>query len=208
MSDGDDRELMAAWREGDRRAGSRLIDRHFSALYRFFANKVGRSEEAEELVQRTFIGATEGLVRFREDASVRTWLFAIARNVLRQWIDEQVRRRGREVDPGSLSFADLGAGASSIMAKRREQRLLLEALRRLPIESQLVLELAYWEQLKAREIAVVIDSSEANTRNKLRTAKQELRANLDALARSREELESTLSGLEGWARGLREVWGR
>ncbi|NVB43328.1 RNA polymerase sigma factor [Pseudenhygromyxa sp. WMMC2535] len=199
---------MAAWREGDRRAGSRLIDRHFSALYRFFANKVGRSEEAEELVQRTFIGATEGLVRFREDASVRTWLFAIARNVLRQWIDEQVRRRGREVDPGSLSFADLGAGASSIMAKRREQRLLLEALRRLPIESQLVLELAYWEQLKAREIAVVIDSSEANTRNKLRTAKQELRANLDALARSREELESTLSGLEGWARGLREVWGR
>ena len=203
----DDRQLLEAWRGGDRKAGGQLIDRHFDGLYRFFANKVGRAEEAEDLVQRTFIAATEGLERFRGASSVRTWLFAIARNILKQWIDKQVRKRGREGDLGSVSVADLGFGASTIVAKKREQRLLLEALRRLPVESQVVLELAYWEKFTAKQIAEVIAATESNARNKLRKAKQELRANLDALSRTREELESTLAGLDDWARDLRVAWG-
>lgn len=201
-----DQELLAAWREGDRRAGGELIDRHFKSLYRFFANKVGRPDEAEDLVQRTFTGAVSGLVRFRSDASVRTWLFAIARNVLRQWAEERARKRGREVAMATASVADLGVGPSTLIGQHREQRLLLEALRRIPLESQLALELAYWEQLTAREIGEVLDCPEGTARSRLRKAKQELRASLDALARTREELESTVNGLEDWARELREAW--
>lgn len=207
MSEATDEELLRAWRGGDRKAGGELLQRHFRSIYRFFANKVGRAEEAEELSQRTFIGAAESLARFRGEASVRTWLFAIARNVLRQWIDEQARKRGRTTELGSLSVAELGMGPSTVMAKRREQRLLLEALRRMPLELQLVLELQYWERFTAKQIAQVIDSTEANARNRLREAKQRLHAELDALARSPGELESTLAGLEDWAEQLRAAWG-
>jgi RNA polymerase sigma-70 factor (ECF subfamily) len=202
-----DHELLVAWRSGDRRAGGELIDRHFKPLYRFFANKAGGSADVEDLVQRTFAGAAEGLIRFRADASVRTWLFAIARNILRQWAEEQARKRGRETDLGDVSVADLGFGASSVIAKRQEQRLLLEALRRIPLDSQVVLELCYWEQFTAKQIAEVLDCPEGTARSRLRKAKQDLRASLDALSRTREELESTVHGIDHWARAIRDAMG-
>lgn len=200
------RELVEAWRNGDRKAGGKLIDLYYKSLYRFFANKVSRVEEVEDLVQRCFIGAAEGLVRFRDDASVRTWLFAIARNILRQWFEEQARQRGREAPLGETSVADLGVGVSTMIGKQREQRLLLEALRRIPLDSQLVLELCYWEQLTAKQIGEVLDCPEGTARSRLRSAKLELRGSLDTLARSREELESTVNGLEHWAKQVREAW--
>ncbi|PRQ06640.1 RNA polymerase sigma factor [Enhygromyxa salina] len=201
-----DRDLLVAWRAGDRGAGGQIIDRHYKSLHRFFCNKVGSADEVEELVQRCFMGAVEGLVRFRADASVRTWLFAIARNILRQWIDEQVRKRSREA-PAVSSVADLGAGASTLVGKRREQRLLLEALRHIPIESQLILELSYWERLTAKQIGEVLDCPEGTARSRVRKAKQELRGTLDGLARTAGELESTVNGLDDWAKQIRVAWG-
>lgn len=198
-----DLELLGAWRGGDREAGGVLIDRHYSPLYRFFSNKVTRPEETEDLVQRTFIGAVEGLVRFREDASVRTWLFAIARNIFRQWLDEQARKLGREAEPSATSVADLAMGASTLLGKRREQRLLLEALRRIPVESQLILELCYWEQFTAKQIGEVLDCPEGTARSRLRKAKQALHVRLKALASTPNELETTISGLDDWAKQIR-----
>ncbi len=203
----DDRALLLAWQGGDTRAGGDLIDRYLAPILRFFRNKVRDAAEAEELVQRTFKGAVEGVLRFRDGASVRTWMFAIARNILRQWAEERARERGRSEELGEASVADLGAGPSTAMAKRREQRLMLEALRRLPIESQLVLELSYWEQLTAKEIGEVLGCPEGTARSRMRKAKLELRGTLDELARDPGELESTARGLETWARELRAAWG-
>lgn len=202
----DDRALLLAWQGGDKRAGGALIDRYLGPIMRFFRNKVREPAEAEELTQRTFKGAVEGVVRFRDGSSVRTWFFAIARNVLRQWIEETARQRGR-TESDDVSVADLGAGPSSVLAKHREQRLMLEALRHIPVESQLVLELFYWEQMTAKQIGEVLQCPEGTARSRLRKAKLELRGTLDGLARNPKELESTVHGLETWARDLRDAWG-
>ncbi len=207
LTGGDDRALLLAWQAGDKRAGGALIDRYLSSMLRFFRNKVRDGNQAEELTQRTFKGAVEGVLRFRDGASVRTWLFAIARNILRQWAEEMARARGRQGELGDTSVADLGAGPSTMVAKRREQRLMLEGLRQLPIESQLVLELFYWEQMTAKQIGEVLDCPEGTARSRLRKAKLELRGTLDALARDPGELESTVHGLETWAKELRAAWG-
>lgn len=207
VPDHDDRSLLLAWQGGDTRAGGELIDRYLAPILRFFRNKVGSATEAEELTQRTFKGAVEGVPRFRDTASVRTWLFAIARNILRQWAEQSARQRGRSDDLGEVSVADLGAGPSTVMAKRREQRLMLEALRRLPIESQLVLELSYWESMTAKQVGEVLGCPEGTARSRMRKAKLELRGTLDGLARDPGEIESTMHGLETWARELREAWG-
>lgn len=189
------------------RAGGQLIDRYLRPIMRFFHNKVGNAEEAEELTQRTFKGAVEGVARFRDGATARTWMFAIARNVLRQWAEEMARKRGRTGEVGELSVADLRTGPSTALGKRREQRLMLEGLRQLPLESQLILELHYWEEMTAKQIGSVLDCPEGTARSRLRKAKLELRGTLDALARNPQELESTMQGLQTWARELRAAWG-
>ncbi len=199
-----DHEQVLAWKNGDRAAGSRLIRRHLASLHRFFVNKVDGQADVEELVQRTFTACAEGIEAFRAEASFRTWMFAIARNVLGLWI----RARQRvQIDLDAVSIVDLGAGPSSVLAAAREHRLLLQALRRIPLESQTLLELYYWERLSAAKLGEVFDVAEGTIRGRIRAAKLDLRAALDTLARSGEDIESTLAGLEDWARSLRDVDG-
>ncbi|MEX1366839.1 MAG: sigma-70 family RNA polymerase sigma factor [Nannocystaceae bacterium] len=200
----DDRGLVIAWKAGDRNAGTTLIRRHLPSLHRFFLNKVSASSDVEELVQRTFTACAEGIDRFRDEASFRTWMFAIARNVLGLWI----RARQRvEVDLDKQSIVDLGAGPSTLLAAAREQKLLLQALRRIPLQSQILLELYYWENLSAAKLGEVFDAPEGTMRGRIRAAKLDLRAALDTLAKSGEDIESTVAGLEDWARSLRALAG-
>ncbi|MFO7565264.1 MAG: RNA polymerase sigma factor [Enhygromyxa sp.] len=199
-----DSELLAAWRDGDKLAGSELFGRHFNSLYRFFASKVG--DDAEELVQRSFLAALESAERFRGDASVRTWLFAIARNILRQWIWERDRTTRREQVLEHSSVAALGLGPSSALDLAREHKQLAAALQRIPIDSQIVLELFYWEQLTAAEIAAVFECPEGTVRGRIARARQQLRAELDQIVRTKEELDSSMDGLEAWAQQLAQAW--
>jgi RNA polymerase sigma factor (sigma-70 family) len=201
---GNDHELLMAWRTGDRRAGAVLFDRHFASIRRFFINKACTESEVEELVQRSFVAALESAGRFRGDASVRTWLFSIARNIQREWIREVMREAVELAEPDLMCSERLGPGVSTGLDVQREQQILLTALRRLPLEQQSLLELFYWEELTAGELAEVFGVPEGTIRTRLRKAKLDLRGTIDGLARTPEELDSTRSGLEGWARGLRD----
>lgn len=180
-----------------------LFDRHFATLRRFFHNKACSESEVEELIQRSFTACIESAERFRGDASFKTWLLAIARNILREWIRETLREGVEANEVDDLCSERRGPGLSSRLDVQREQQLLLAALRRLPLESQTLLELFYWEELTAAELAEVLDVPEGTIRTRLRKAKLELRGTIEQLARTKAELDSMHSGLEGWARGLR-----
>ena len=91
-----------------------------------------------------------------------------------------------------------------IVAKHREQRLLLQALRRIPIDLQVVLELYYWERLPANQVAEVVGVPEGTARTRIRRAKQLLEQEMAKIAANPEDLSSTLVNLEEWAADLRE----
>jgi len=200
MSARSDTELIAAWRAGDRSAGGVLFDRHFGSICRFFRNKVQR--DVEELVQMTFMGAVEGRDRFREEASFRTYLFAIAHNVLRS----HFRRQGRVreiVEIDSQSLVDLGGSPTALLAAQGEVRLLLHGLRRIPLESQVLLELYYWERLTIREVGAFLGVSEETGRNRLRKARRLLIKAIHELEASPSMIGSTVSNLDAWAAKIR-----
>jgi len=195
-----DDELLAAWRTGDGDAASALFERHFDALYRFFRNKAPTA--ADDLVQRTLLACFEGRDRFRGDSRFKTYLFGIARNQLLMWFAEQ--RGGAPCASDQDTMAGLDPSPSIVEEIRQEQTLILQALRRLPVDAQVLLELFYWEQLSGRELAEVLGVPEGTIRSRLRRARQLLS---DALAEIEEEpsrLQSTLTNLDDWARGLRE----
>lgn len=201
-----DEELLRAWRDGDKGAGDQLFDRYVEPLTRFFVKRGHARQDADDLAQRTFVAATEGLARFRGTASARTWLFAIAHNVLRQWSRELRRQSAREVGLGDKTRPSAGAGLHTMLTDKRDRRVLLEALRRLDLESQLVLQLRYWDGVTADEIAEILGCTVHGARNRLRKAKRELLAIFDCFAREQPEVESTITSLEDWAKALRADW--
>jgi RNA polymerase sigma factor (sigma-70 family) len=197
-----DLELLRAWRAGDRRAGSELFTRHFDSVRRFFLNKIDTG--VEDLVQRTFVACVESRDRFREDASFRTYLFAIAHNLLKESYRSK-RRNAREVDFERDSIADLGAGPTSLVAARHQEQLVVHALRQIPIEAQVLLELYYWEELTGAELAVILAIPEDTVRSRIRKAKELLQEAIRRSEKTGWSISGTIANLEQWARGLRQL---
>lgn len=207
MADADARavsdvELLAAWRRGDSGAGALLFDRHVRAVARFIRTKVGRESEVEDLVQATFLGLVEAGERWRGEGSLRAYLLGIAYHKVQRFY---AARRREPVDLEVSSVHDLAPGPSTALARRAEERLLLAALRRLPLRYQVVVELFYWEDLPGAEIAGVLGEPEGTVRTHLRRARLRLAEEMKRLTADPSLLESTVSGLDTWARQLRDA---
>lgn len=195
-----DHELLEAWREGSPDAGEALFERHFDAVLRFFRNKI--DDGPEELVQRTFLACVEGRDRFRGASSFRTYVFAVAHNILKSHFRSK-RRRGPHIDFTAESVWGLEASPSTLALRDRSQRVLLDALRRIPIESQVALELHYWETLTAAEIGEVLGVPLGTAKTRIRRARQLLSAEITQQAQL-ASLDLDGLDLESWARSVRE----
>lgn len=195
-----DFSLLDAWAAGDREAAETLFERHFVAVYRFFRNKV--DHEVHDLVQDTFLRCTEAKEVFRRDAGFVAFLFGVARRVLYDHLRKVYR--DREIEPSSTSVADLGTSPSRFAARKQEHRLLLHALRTLPLDHQIALELSYWEGLSSAEVGAVLELGANTARTRLRRARGALAERMGELSGSPELVQSTLDNLDHWASSLRE----
>ena len=89
-----DEGLLAACALGDRAALGALYDRLSPHVWRFLSRVASNQiEELEDLVQATFIAVHASAATFKGTALVRTWVFAIAANVTRRYVRDEVRRR-------------------------------------------------------------------------------------------------------------------
>lgn len=199
-----DRELLAGWKAGDSDAGNELVRRHFDALYCFFRTKVDAGHE--DLIQSTFLACVRSHHQFRGESTFRTFLFAIAKNELYR----SFRGKKREFlafDPEQISLRDVAPGPSTVVTEKEEQRLLLEALRRIPLELQITLELHYWEGMSTRELAEVLDIPQGTVKSRLRRGREALEEALAEIASNSEQLQNTMTNLEVWAKSIRALVG-
>ncbi|MEM6995803.1 MAG: RNA polymerase sigma factor [Myxococcota bacterium] len=196
-----DLDLLEAWRGGDQPAGNTLFERHFRSIYRFFRSKVDDAT-AEDLAQATFMACVDGRDRFRQHSSFRTYAYAIARNQLYM----HLRKRGRQdkvMEFDTVSAADLEPGPRTLVAAKQEQQLLMRALRRIPLEFQIVVELYYWEGLRTPDLARILDVPEGTVRSRLTRARDHLGKQIKALAADAALAESTVAGFDTWAASLK-----
>lgn len=202
----DDRTLFEAWCAGDRTAGTKLFDRHYEAIARFFHNKVEGPASAD-LIQNTFLACVEARDRFRGDSGFRTFLFAVARNLLHKHYRARHGPSAR-IDFGDVSACDMSPTASELIRAKQEQQLLLEALRRVPLECQEVLELLYWEKLPVVEIAEIVGTPVGTVKTRLHRGRRLLEEKMQQLAETPDVLASTLASFERWADEVRAHIGK
>jgi RNA polymerase sigma factor (sigma-70 family) len=177
----EDDELLSRWRGGDVEAGETLFARHFPATRRFFRNKVA-AQDIEELVQRTFEGLVKSPGEVRGDATFRGFLFTIARFQLYKFLRDNGRRDAqRDHDIGMSSIHDLGFSPSAMVAGEHAQSLVQQALQRVCVDHQVVLELFYWENLTGPEIASALGVAAATVRTRLHRARHAVAEALHAM---------------------------
>ena len=190
-------DLFRAWQSEDRAAGATLIERHYDSIVRFFQSKAGPS--ADDLVQRTFLACAEARDRFRGSSSFRTFLFAIARNILFEHIRRQTKDRGRSPDFTVSTIRDLNPGLSTHVHARAQHRLLVEGLQRLPVAMQIAIELHYWEGFSVAEIAEIVDVPPGTVKSRLHRGRELVREIMQRLPAQSGEQESVRELLDAWA---------
>lgn len=197
-----DAELLAAWQAGDRDAGGKLIDRYFESVRRFFENKV--SDGIEDLIQQTFLACVGRRDHIRDPEAFRGYLFAAARSKLYDYIGKRVKSQ-IETDFSVSSIVEIGVSPSEVIAAQQDQRLLLQALRTLPLDLQIALELYYFAHVRGRELEIALDIAPGTVRSRLRRGLEMLRKRIDELSDSPEALHETSMNLERWAAELHDI---
>jgi RNA polymerase sigma factor (sigma-70 family) len=200
----DDFELLEAWRAGDELAGNTLVRRHFSSVYRFFRSKL--DEHVEDLTQQVLLALVEGRARVREQDNFRAYLFGIARNTLMMHLRGRYRA-DKVFSPTDQSIHELAisdASLGELVAARREQRLLVRALRSIPVDFQIVVELYYWEELSVATIAEITEVAHGTVKSRLSRARAMLQGQLEGLARQ-HGIETSGEAVEVWVSSIRKL---
>jgi RNA polymerase sigma-70 factor (ECF subfamily) len=158
----DDAELVAL-AQRDRQAFALLYRRYVGDVYRFCDRRLGSREAAEDATATTFKRALEAIDSCRDGSAFRSWLFAIARNVVND--SYRVGRSDRSLDealarPGSaiVEQPDGAPSPEELALAGEERRQIWDLLARLPRDDRDLLALRL-QGLTDKEIAVALGRS-------------------------------------------------
>jgi len=186
-------------RKGDEQAFASIIDRHHASMLRVARSYVATREAAEDVVQETWLGVINGIGRFEERSSLKTWIFRILVNRAKTRGERDARTRPFSslgdpneptVDPGRFHTQGRWAGFWSApptshsvpedhVVQAEVGRQLLAAIDQLPESHRIVITLRDIQGLSAPEVCELLDLSEANQRVLLHRARAKARATLE-----------------------------
>jgi RNA polymerase sigma-70 factor (ECF subfamily) len=164
-------DLVARLRAGDEDAAHEFFDRYSARIRRFIANSLGgAADEADDILQETFIALADALPFFRGDSSLFTFACGIAHRKVLSFIRTNARRaRLIRAAPINEDPNPQHAGAD---------REFSRALAELRPEYREVLLLKYVEEIGVSEIARILRLSEHAVESRLARARKALRKSL------------------------------
>lgn len=154
-------ELVRKAAQGQEAAFSELYDLYFDKIYRFVYFRVNHREQAQDLVSETFIKVWGRLRDMEDFSSFNSWLFQIARNL----VIDYYRTKKIQVDLNLLEnvliYEDDLVNRTDVSL---QEKIFLEALKKLNPDQQVVIKLKFIEDLENAEIAKILDKTEGAVR--------------------------------------------
>jgi RNA polymerase sigma-70 factor (ECF subfamily) len=185
----DESVLVTEAKAGSYAAFEELVNRYERKIYRLALNITGSPEDAEDVLQETFLKAFQHLPEFREDSRFYTWIVRIAVN--EGLMKLRKRRSGREVsiedspnDDGEVmprEFTDWKPNPEQQFARTELESILQDAVRSLPPTFRTVFFLRDVEGLSTQETAELLDLSVGAVKARLFRARLRLREDLSKI---------------------------
>lgn len=178
---------LEALKQGDRETFARYVDATSAHIYRVALQILGNEQDAEDVLQETYIKALKALPAFEGRSSLTTWLYRIAVNealmIVRKhkWstvsIDENTSN-DPENETDNLEIVDFCCLPESELLSTEAKKFLDEAILKLPQNLRIVFILRDLEGMSIQETAEMIKISENNVKTRLLRARLRLRQDL------------------------------
>jgi len=184
---------LEALKAGNRDEFARLVDTYSAPIYRLALKILNDAQDAEDVLQETFIKAYRYLATFEGRSSLSTWLYRIAVNealmLVRQRrpnvisTDEEVQTKEGEFEP--LEIVDWHNLPEEELLSAETQTVLDDAIKRLPETLRVVFLLRDIQGLSVRETAETLGLSETAVKTRLLRARLRLREYLSVYFKER-----------------------
>ena len=185
MTDPDPKVLAERVLSGDKSAFDEIVQLYHAALFRL-ANRLLRNvDDAQEVVQESFLAAYEGMERFRGQSQVRTWLLSITYNKAVDRLKKITRDNwyiAGDLDKAEIwenvetvtKFTDWRGNPEQNFQTAEIRESLEKALTMVPAESKAVFELRDIQGLTSKEVADALGIGEGAVRVRLHRVRQYL----------------------------------
>jgi RNA polymerase sigma-70 factor (ECF subfamily) len=177
---------LEALQAGDRAEFARVVDAYYSIIYRLALKILGNSQDAEDVLQESFIKAYRNISGFNGRSKLSTWLYRIATNealmLIRRQKPGSVSIDGPveelDADQAPLQIEDWCCLPEKELLSSEAQVYLDKAIDRLPASLRVVFVLRDIQGLSTLETAEVLDLSETAVKTRLSRARLRLREDL------------------------------
>lgn len=176
QSEPSDEALMSAHVDGDRAAFARLFDRWAPRLRQLFVRGGLRNDDANDMVQQSFLHLHRARHDFRPGSTLRPWLYTIALNLRRQHMRRAGRKPEHELEPEGVEVAPTVVDPDAAL----DGRHVHAALATLPESQREVIILHWFEGLTFREVAEVVGATPTAVKVRAHRGYAKLKAELEA----------------------------
>lgn len=185
---------VEALKRGDRAEFARLVDEYSLHIYRLALRMLGNPQDAEDVLQNTFLNALRALPKFESRSSLSTWLYRIAVNEALMVVRKRkpqisltpVNEEGDEDEDGEeLQIVDWGHLPESELLSNEARQHVDQAIQQLPDTLKVVFLLRDVEGLSIEETAAALRISQAAVKTRLLRARLHMREDLSNYYRER-----------------------
>ncbi len=192
----DDQVFLARLRQHDEAAFAELFETYADRIYRLALGLLKQADDAEEVVQATFLSAFEALDRFEARAQIGTWLYRIAYNhalmLLRhRHVLDPLPEEEEDSTSLPIQMADWSQLPDQLVVSKEAQEVLRTAINELPLGLRAAFVLRDLEGLSTAECAHIQELTEAACKVRLHRARLRLREQVSTYFRDLNPLEKT-----------------
>ena len=182
----DDAAAVAKARGGDQDAFRQLVDRHSRRVYRLAFRMTGREEDAEDVVQETFIRAYRQLGRFESRSNFGTWLYRIGFNCAVDYMRSRPKRESTQPDDTLERMSDGSApGADDLVFAGEIGGRVQTALQGLSAQERAAFLMRHYHGYTIDEICSALDLKSNAAKHSIFRAVKKMRVALRPLLESR-----------------------
>lgn len=179
-------EFVDRLRHGDTAAIDAMVKAELPRIYNLCLRLSRNPSDAEDLVQQTFVNAVRGLVSFKGESQVSTWLYRIAVNTWKNRVRYERRRqqskhvslsgaRNAEGEDEPMDIAGLDRPPEEWVALHSDHQILLQAIAILDNEDRGVIVLRDMEGRSYEDIADILNMNLGTLKSRISRAREKLR---------------------------------
>ena len=177
----DELTAVKASQTGDRDAFGLLISQYYKSIYHYAYQLTGRSQDADDICQETFLRAYEGIKKLQNHRCFKGWIFMIATNLSRRHINKKRLAEKPSAEASPMLLETENNEPFENLSGREKAMIVQNHLLKMPEQMRMATVLVHIEDFTQKEAAKMLNCSQATVCRDLEKAMSQLRSKLKNL---------------------------